>query len=254
MIDWLMNIWYWVRFSFVKFSKPQRIETPEGMKRILEYDFSHDLWEYFNKYYAEHSEDPSKQCLPSVDNIMPYFGGIDLESMVSGNTNEYPFSTAFLSTKGKQSFHYGLFELICKVPEHEGMFWPAFWLYGEQWPPEIDIFEMMNTQAIENKGTQYFSTTYHWSKNGVHKQKGRRLKSKQILSDEYHKYSLLWTKEKMVWYFDDMPIYQITGNSPKKPMYIIINTASGATVESMGNKIGVLDVKLLTVYEFKDEE
>ena len=37
-------------------------------------------------------------------------------------------------------FHHGYFEIEAKLPTGYAL-WPAFWMYGSPWPPEIDIFE-----------------------------------------------------------------------------------------------------------------
>ena len=51
----------------------------------------------------------------------------------------------FTKTSGmvfsKQQFKYGLYEIRFKTPEGQG-FWPAFWLYADNPPDEIDAFEM----------------------------------------------------------------------------------------------------------------
>tara|TARA_R110002012_G_scaffold3034_3_gene14304 strand:- start:710 stop:1447 length:738 start_codon:yes stop_codon:yes gene_type:complete len=39
-----------------------------------------------------------------------------------------------------EKFHFGYFEIEAKLPTGYAL-WPAFWLYGSPWPPEIDIFE-----------------------------------------------------------------------------------------------------------------
>ena len=39
-----------------------------------------------------------------------------------------------------EKFHHGYFEIEAKLPTGYAL-WPAFWLYGSPWPPEIDIFE-----------------------------------------------------------------------------------------------------------------
>ena len=39
-----------------------------------------------------------------------------------------------------KKFHHGYFEIEAKLPTGYAL-WPAFWMYGSPWPPEIDIFE-----------------------------------------------------------------------------------------------------------------
>jgi beta-glucanase (GH16 family) len=170
--------------------------------------------------------------------------------------DRYKFKSGLLSTKGRFSQLYGRFDLTCKLPEYEGLYWPAFWLFGAVWPPEIDIFEAMAGEYKSNKQTRHFSTTYHWSdSDGIHKQLGRRLKSRQDLSKEFHTYGVEWTKDKMVWYFDGYPIYQQTGNSPNIPMHVVINTAIAhdATIQQVYQSPAKFVIKNLTVYKTVDK-
>lgn len=46
-----------------------------------------------------------------------------------------------------QGYKYGLFDIVCKMPEGKGL-WPAFWLYGEQ-SEEFDIFEAKGERPDE---------------------------------------------------------------------------------------------------------
>ena len=39
-----------------------------------------------------------------------------------------------------EKFHFGYFEIEAKLPTGYAL-WPAFWMYGSPWPPEIDILE-----------------------------------------------------------------------------------------------------------------
>jgi beta-glucanase (GH16 family) len=39
-----------------------------------------------------------------------------------------------------EKFHFGYFEIEAKLPTGYAL-WPAFWMYGSPWPPEIDIVE-----------------------------------------------------------------------------------------------------------------
>lgn len=250
MKDFIINLWYRIRFFFLFKTEPKSIPTPTGMRKIFDWDFSKSLWILFNKYYSQ-TEENKIRCQPSLNRIVKTYNGLNLSTKVNLANTERPYENAVLNTKGKTEFQYGLFELTCKVPEHEGMFWAAFWFYSLDWLPEMDVFEFMADQYNDNKETKYFSTTFHWLEDGIHKQKGRRLKSHQDLSKEFHKYSFLWTKEKMIWYFDGYPIYQITGKSPVDPVYLVINTAQKASVEAMKDKVCNFELKNLTIYEFK---
>jgi beta-glucanase (GH16 family) len=256
LLNTLKNLYYKVRFSFINNTIGVETWDLPGMKQSLRVDFaiSH-LFPPFNRYFSEGKEDD-----PAVHNYLPKLScilysekNVTLVSRKNRDTEtvkDFPFECGMLHSKGTFSQLYGLFELICKVPTNEGMYWPAFWLYGEAWPPEIDIFEMMADQFNDRSETRHFSTTFHYLQDGVHKQIGRRLRSRQVLSNDFHKYSLLWAPDKMVWYFDDIPIYELIGMSPDKPMHVVINTAAKSTPEQMGDMTGEMELSLLKVYKF----
>jgi beta-glucanase (GH16 family) len=71
---------------------------------------------------------------------------------VSGKLTTYKF----LNQK------YGYFEIRAKVPAKGVTNWPAFWLAStEKWPPEIDVFELMNEDSSS------FTCTLHWYDDNV---------------------------------------------------------------------------------------
>jgi beta-glucanase (GH16 family) len=254
MIDWIMSIWYALRFAFIKESTPWRNKNKD-FELVHKFQFATmDLFKFFNPYFSTNNEHrhtwiPKLTCIKKNDTSVTLIGRVNKDEATK---EQYPIESGCLNSKGIFSQLYGKFELICKVPKYEGMFWPAWWLYGEEWPPEIDIFEMMAGEFSDDEDTRHFTTTFHWKGLiGEHKQKGRRLRSKQVLSDGYHKYGLLWTPEKMVWYFDDIPIYQLTGMSPDVPMHLVINTACMSNAEEIRDKVGRFDLKELRIYKLK---
>ena len=256
ILNAIKNLYYKIRISLISKTTAEETYHVPGMTQSLRVVFCHGhLFTVFNKYFSEGKEaDPAKQlALPKLCNIEHTEIGVTLVTRVNNDpaTNPlFPFECGLLQSKGTFAQLYGLFELICKVPKNEGMYWPAFWLYGQAWPPEIDIFEMMAEEFNNSPETHHISTTFHYLEDGVHKQTGRRVRIKQDLSAGFHKYSLLWTPKKMVWMFDDIPFYELRGMSPDKPMHIVINTAALSTPEQMGNMKGRMELKLLKVYRF----
>jgi beta-glucanase (GH16 family) len=57
------------------------------------------------------------------------------------NLRDYDYTDCILFSKRK--FHFGKYEIRCKMPEGNG-FWPAFWLFGGERYNEIDIFDNYN--------------------------------------------------------------------------------------------------------------
>jgi beta-glucanase (GH16 family) len=125
----------------------------------------------------------------------------------------------------RQTFLYGKFEMVAKLPSARGA-WSAFWLLPEAriWPPEIDIMEGMawgpnNTKIHsgiivpkEDKDENYND----WFDVGVNPSEG------------FHKYTLQWSEKTLTMLFDDKMLWtKPTPESMKQPMYMIINLAVG---------------------------
>jgi len=224
------------------------------MQETVNFDFSKDhLWDFFNKWYAINPE--MEKVLPKESCIQKTKYGTVLLTRLNQDPESsdlYPYESGTLSSKAKFNQQYGIFELVCKVPPDGKLYWPAFWLYGDDWPPEIDIFEMMSNKEIGTNKTFNFSTTIH---NGIGRvlyktQKGRGLSGKQDLSKAFHKYSVLWEPYKITWYFDDIEIYQLSKNIPSNRMHVVISNGGGEDPSQMEGKIGRFELKTLKVFKF----
>lgn len=252
MKTFFSNIYYRIKWWTIKNTTYHEKEYP-GMKKTIDYNFSlATLDKYFSRWFMMNSEiGPTK--MPSVDCLKDIPGGVRLSCKKNFDSTTYPKTPVYigyLNTKTRFEQKYGMFELIAKVPEGEGTYWPAFWFYGDGndplLPPEIDQFEMMATEGRHSKETHRISATVHWNDNG-HEQQGRMLRLRQDLSKNYHKYGLKWTKDRLTWYLDDIPFYTLK-NRYHIPMYIVINISTKWPY-SIKNE-GKYDVKKLIVNQF----
>ncbi len=107
---------------------------------------------------------------------------------------DHDYTSGWVNTK--TLYRYGYFEIMCKLPKGKGFF-PAFWLHNGscqyQDYNEMDIFEMdgsyptTTTNSLHNCGTIDYLKEYTCSD----------------YSTNYHKYSVEWTADKIVWYIDE---------------------------------------------------
>lgn len=163
-------------------------------------------------------------------------------------------------SKDKLSFKYGKLEARIKMPKTANGLWPAFWLLGSDideniWPKcgEIDIVEMGHKNGIErNIQDKYFNGACHWGESwngGAYPNKGMVKISDYGLQDDFHLYTMIWTKDTIKMYLDAdkfpnnkpyflMPIN--TSNEPNssgryfhKPYFILFNLAVGGTFSEM---------------------
>jgi beta-glucanase (GH16 family) len=140
-----------------------------------------------------------------------------------------PYTSARMTTEGKQTFTYGKIEARLKMPVGQGL-WPAFWALGENikaisWPGcgEIDIMEHINTAD-----TVY--GTLHWANNG-HAMYGGNTTTTPA---DYHVYAIEWDESAIRWYVDSVQYHQtniangINGTAAfHKPFFLLLNFAVG---------------------------
>jgi beta-glucanase (GH16 family) len=119
------------------------------------------------------------------------------------------YTSARLVTRGKQSWKYGKFEISAKLPTGRGT-WPAIWMlptspfYGG-WPNsgEIDIMEHVGYDQNKIHGSIHTADYNH--KIGT--QRGGS-KTIATASTEFHKYSIEWLPDRILFYVDDVRYYQ----------------------------------------------
>lgn len=183
------------------------------------------------------------------------WGNNELENYTSGTTNAYlqngnlvieakkeklgsnSYTSARLTTNGKQSFTYGRVDIRARIPSGKGI-WPALWMLGSNistvsWPAcgEIDIMENIGeTTPSKTYGTAHWgvSSTSHLSGGGNFSL------GSGLLSDSFHIYSIDWSADKIQWLIDGSKFYEITnqqitgGNFPfNKSFFFIMNVAVG---------------------------
>jgi beta-glucanase (GH16 family) len=141
--------------------------------------------------------------------------------------------------ESKKSWKYGYFEIRAKVPPGRGT-WPAVWLLNQHirdsgtknigWPRcgEIDIMENVGVDPNQ----------FHFS---LHSEDFNFMKKNQrtkiAVSDsphEFHTFGLEWRPEKIVFYMDGAPEYEVDKTSDsfanwpfRDPFYMILNLAIG---------------------------
>ena len=159
------------------------------------------------------------------------------------NTSGSNYTSARLKTQGKKSWQYGKIEARIKLPYGKGI-WPAFWMLGNNitsvnWPKcgEIDIMEMIGGTPSATGGDQRVFGTGHWYQDASVPHASYGL-SKAInsgkLSDSFHVFSILWDKDKIMWFMDNVFFCSINTTPSalsefSAPFFIILNIAVGGT-------------------------
>ncbi|HEY8405497.1 MAG TPA: glycoside hydrolase family 16 protein [Acholeplasma sp.] len=147
------------------------------------------------------------------------------------------YTSAKLTTAGKKSFLYGRYEISMKLPKGKGT-WPAFWFLGDnvkqgtRWPlcGEIDLMEHVGKDPNRIHFSLHSQNYNHKLGNNPHLHF-----YKEGLDDDFHKYTMDWTKEGFKFYVDDVLAATIDRNHKNAvedwpfdaPHFMIINLAIG---------------------------
>lgn len=169
-----------------------------------------------------------------------------------------PYSVGVVNTFHSQNFTYGYFAVRSKNPSGPAT-WPAWWLTGKNnWPPEIDIFEMYGKVTGKSINTQ--TMTVHTGKIETHTKQMmmKKLRVSEDTDSAFHIYACLWTPKKIDFYTDGNKVKSIRFNRwmaqfLKEPMYLVLNNALENTyipqlIES-GNKTSDFQVDWVKVYQ-----
>jgi hypothetical protein len=171
-----------------------------------------------------------------------------------------PYSVGLVNTFHSQNFTYGYFAVRSKNPTGPAT-WPAWWLTGKNnWPPEIDIFEMYGKSTGNSVNTQ--TMTVHTGKieNHTKQMMMKKIRISEDTDSLFHIYSCLWTPEKIDFYTDGIKVKSIRLNHwmaqfLKEPMYLVLNNAIENTyipqlIEN-GNKTSDFQVDWVQVYQIR---
>jgi len=141
-----------------------------------------------------------------------------------------PYGTGLINTAHSRTFQYGFFAIRSKNPSGPAT-WPAFWLTGKNnWPPEIDIYEMYGEKTGKTIHRQ--TMTLHFGKIET-RTKTLLMNAVTLTPDTdtaFHIYACLWTPDRVVFYTDGVPVRSIRMNKwmrqfYQEPMYLVVNNA-----------------------------
>lgn len=149
--------------------------------------------------------------------------------------------------RSKQSFSYGVFVFIAKLPAGRGL-WPAIWLTGENtWPPEIDIMEGYSNDTIDFDNYKMLQSNIHTSKGqfGAYTHRSKN-------AEEFMEYALWWTKDFIRIYYNGYKVLDVTNkkvlDSMNDRMKIVIGTGTQKDHFKSDN-LSPFIVKQVTVYQ-----
>ncbi len=154
----------------------------------------------------------------------------------------YPFEVSLLSSQKSFKQRYGRFECRCSIPHDRGV-WPAFWMWGSTWPPEIDVFEMYGGKKGKGAGIQKINLHYGKVKEGTKSQMGDwgiRIERK-TKNPKLHEFACEWTPDKIDFFTNGVKVFQFSNkeildkwyNVNNAQMWVVINHNLRADVIGM---------------------
>ncbi len=148
-----------------------------------------------------------------------------------GKVEGQDYVSGVLTSENGFAQKYGRFEASAKVPGGKGL-WSAFWLLPsfDQWPegvavlPEIDVMENLGNE------NRTYHTTLHTNQNGKLESHPYDHTFKTDLTKDFHLYSVVWTPEKVDWYFDKKWVASHpTPQDFTRPVHFLLNLAVGGS-------------------------
>lgn len=223
--DFITNIFYKIRYWFYRNFIPKKLKNysefkKEGYKNTFNDDFDAISWsplkdknwivgehwgkvhpKKLNMYYGE------PKIVDSCGIFSVKYNPKNFK--VEGNVVNIPFETSLLSSYYSFKQTYGRFECRCTLPK-EKYAWPAFWMWGNPWPPEIDIFECYGRETGKDIVRQEIS---------LHTDNGNTLKALKIKIDKYknmtnfHEFAFEWSDKKLEFFLNGVKVCKITNKA-----------------------------------------
>lgn len=140
------------------------------------------------------------------------------------------YGTGMVNTAPSNNFTYGYFAIRSKNPAGYGT-WPAFWLTGKNnWPPEIDIFEMLSRCEDGNIHKQTMSVHYGKIETQTKGSITKEVRLDANTDSVFHVYACLWEPGQITFFTDGIKLKTIKLNAWmeqffREPMYVLINNS-----------------------------
>ncbi|MDD5150482.1 MAG: glycoside hydrolase family 16 protein [Flavobacterium sp.] len=198
-------------------------------------------WMYDIGNWGWGNNEPQYYTENRVENARQEDGNLIIEARK--NDDGKPWTSARLTTRGKESFLFGKIEFRAKVPAGQGA-WSAGWLLGDSYVDELSWPYCGEVDVLENVGSEIDNVTGNGKTHGsVHYDGYYFKKGNQIpfitdvknMNGEFHNYTLEWLPTGMTMYIDGVKYFDYQVNDErgltwpysKIPQNLILNLAIG---------------------------
>lgn len=231
--DLLCNLFYKIRYRTYNIISSKKLKNisplyKKGYSPTFVDDFDKESWgnneqiknkqwligehsgmfhpEYLRMYYGPPSLIGGTNALFTVKYKPKEFN----HPKIKGKKVTIPYEVTRISTPYSLEQSYGRFECRCTLPKEKGT-WPAFWLYGETWPPEIDVFETYGGKSGKKNNILKLNLHYGFTHDNTKSSLGARsikIDEYKYLDIAYHEYAVEWTSTKIEFFIDGIKIFR----------------------------------------------
>ena len=156
---------------------------------------------------------------------------------------EFNYTSGLINSGQSFRQQYGKFEVKAKLKTAKNVN-HAFWMLSEKMTPQITILKtgLKNNKSFE-AGTVIQKDNQ--IQNILNTVKGTSF------SSDFHVFTLVWNKDKLVWKINGVQVHEQTNGIPNQPMYLIFSTHLNDNVN--GNTLpSFLEIDWIRCYKLKD--
>jgi len=141
---------------------------------------------------------------------------------------EFDYTADVINTADSFRQEFGVFQAKIRC---SGNIHHAFWLGADAKLPHINIFHFNGKRiSVGNAGKESFDGTV----------------IKGIISSLPYIYTLIWNKNELVWFINNIEIYRTSANIPKEKLYLALNSFIS---KKQRGSTGALEVDWIKVYK-----
>ncbi len=196
-------------------------------------------WTYDVGNWGWGNNEPQYYTVDRRENARIENGALIIEAR--RNDMGHAWTSARLTTRGKESFLYGKIEFRAKAPSSDGT-WAAGWLLGDSyedelsWPycGEVDVLECVGSEIddVTGNGINHGSchTRTYYFKENTHITNTIEIED---MTNKFHTYSIEWNSREIKAFVDGKHYYTYDKNKDElewpfnKPQNLIVNLAMG---------------------------
>ncbi len=275
--DKIINRWLRMRYKYYRIVAPSKLNDSSSLEKkgytlILNETFDSVSW---NKTGDKNNWKIGGSNLyhPSHPNV--YYGPPELRDggyaaftakynpkkiymWQTGETHEFPYEVSKLFSHSFIEQQYGRFECRMTLPNAKHS-WPAFWLWGRPWPPEIDVIEAYGRETGED--IIYQEINLHWGEGENPQQMGAwkiKIDKVENIGNNFYEFVVEWRPDRVDFYTNGVKVFQFTDKKIlskwfNQPMWVVVNNSiRHAGIEELGeNYYSEFLVDYVRIYQFK---